>query len=63
MINKTVWMPFLEARQLGIDEIGMPDPITGKFKRQLMYSSQAQEFLPAHLEGIASQKNTGDHSR
>ncbi len=52
VINKTVWMPSLEARQLGIDEMDVPDPKTGEIKRQLMYSTQAQEFLLAHLEEI-----------
>ena len=54
VINKTVWMPSAEARQLGIDEIDVPDPKTGEIKHQLMYSTQAQEFLLAHLEEITS---------
>ena len=54
VMNRTVWMPSPEARQLGINETEVPDPKTGEIKRQLMYSAQAQEFLLAHLEEITA---------
>ncbi|MBR4500615.1 MAG: hypothetical protein IKP22_01795 [Clostridia bacterium] len=54
VMNRTVWMPSPEARQLGINETEVPDPKTGEIKRQLMYSAQAQEFLLSHLEEITA---------
>ena len=54
IINKTVWKPTQLAQQIGFTEIDVPDANTGEMKQQLMYSSQAQQFLLAHMEEIAA---------
>ncbi|MBQ6481173.1 MAG: hypothetical protein IJI45_08660 [Anaerolineaceae bacterium] len=55
VINKTVWKPTRFAEQIGITEMDISDPKTGEIKRQLMFSTQAQEYLLNHLEEIASE--------
>ncbi len=54
VINKTVWKPTQLAQQVGFTEMDVPDANTGEMKRQLMFTSQAQQFLLAHVEEIAA---------
>lgn len=54
IVNKTVWKPTRFAEEIGITEMDVSDVKTGEIKRQLMFSTQAQEFLLAHLEEIIS---------
>ena len=55
VMNKTVWRPTKFAREIGITEMDVPDPKTGEIKRQLMFSTQAQEYLLTHLDEIAAE--------
>jgi hypothetical protein len=54
VINRTIWKPTQLAQQIGFTEMDVPDANTGEMKQQLMYSSQAQQFLLAHMEEIAA---------
>ena len=54
VINRTIWKPTQLAQQIGFTEMDVPDANTGDMKQQLMYSSQAQQFLLAHMEEIAA---------
>lgn len=54
IVSKTVWKPTRFAEEIGITEMDVSDVKTGEIKRQLMFSTQAQEFLLAHLEEIIS---------
>ena len=54
VIYKTVWKPTQLAQQIGFMEMDVPDANTGEMKQQLMYSSQTQQFLLAHMEEIAA---------
>ncbi len=55
VMNKTVWRPTQFAQEIGITEMDVPDPKTGEIKRQLMFSTQAQEYLLTHLDEIAAE--------
>ena len=55
VVNRTVWKPTRFAEDIGISEMDVPDAKTGEIKRQLMFSSQAQQFLLDHMEEIAAE--------
>ncbi len=55
IVHKTVWKPTRFAEEIGITEMDVPDAKTGEIKRQLMFSSQAQEFLLNHMEEITAE--------
>ena len=54
VINRTVWRPTREAQQMGFMEMDVSDAKTGEIKQQLMYTTQAQQFLLDHMEEIAA---------